>query len=286
MSLDIDDTIRTVLNDGLAGQLDYYTEYLDVARFPEPDYQPAVRDFFRRKYASQTFDVVVAPTDAMVDFVNAVSRRVVSGRSGRVRLSSPEQPVDSATGPRTTGVVFPLNLKSTIDIAIQLQPDLRHVFVVSGVSDTDRVLPGSGAGAIPRPSTAGLASPTRPDWRCQTCSDGWPTLPQHTIVYFLSFFDDGHGSKFDELKALDQVAAVANVPTYVWIDTREGHGSVGGSVFSVERAAGAVANVALRVLKGESPESIPVREIDAQHHPIRLAAAPALGHQRDSTPGG
>ena len=42
-----------------------------------------------------------------------------------------------------------------------------------------------------------------------------------------------------------------------------GHGSVGGSVFSVERAAGAIANVALRVLKGESPESIPVRELDA-----------------------
>ena len=39
--LDIDDTIRAVLSHGLAGQLDYYTEYLDVARFPEPDYQPA-----------------------------------------------------------------------------------------------------------------------------------------------------------------------------------------------------------------------------------------------------
>ena len=85
MSMDIDDTIRTVLNDGLAGQLDYYTEYLDVARFPEPDYEPAVRDFFRRKYARQTFDVVVATTDAMLDFVNSVSRRVVSGRGGRVR---------------------------------------------------------------------------------------------------------------------------------------------------------------------------------------------------------
>ena len=112
-------------------------------------------------------------------------------------------------------------------------------------------------------STAGLTSPTRPDWRCQTCSDGWPNCLSHTIVYFLSFFDDGHGSKFDELKALDEVAAVANVPTYVWIDTSGGHGSVGGSVLNVERVAGAVANVALRVLNGESPESIPVREIDA-----------------------
>ena len=83
MSVDIDSTIRSVLDDGLAGRLDYYTEYLDVARFPEPDYQLAVRDFFRRKYARQTFDVVVATTDVTVDFVNSVSRRVVSGRGDR-----------------------------------------------------------------------------------------------------------------------------------------------------------------------------------------------------------
>jgi signal transduction histidine kinase len=38
---------------------------------------------------------------------------------------------------------------------------------------------------------------------------------------------------------------------------------VGGDVLSVELMSRAVANVALRVLKGESPDSIPVREIDA-----------------------
>lgn len=31
VSMEIDGTIRTVLTDGLAGRLDYYTEYLDVA---------------------------------------------------------------------------------------------------------------------------------------------------------------------------------------------------------------------------------------------------------------
>src|SRR5687767_7809786 len=111
-------------------------------------------------------------------------------------------------------------------------------------------------------STAGLTSPTRPDWRCRTFCDAWPNCLAIRL-YFLSFFDDGHGSKFDELTALDQVAAAANVPTYVRIDTSGGHGGVGGSVMNVERASLAVANVALRLLKGESPESIPVREIDA-----------------------
>jgi PAS domain S-box-containing protein len=263
MSSDIDDTIRTVLNDGLAGQLDYYTEYLDVARFPEPDYQLAVRDFFRRKYARQTFDLVIATTDVTLEFVNAYrdelfpAAAVVSGVSSpQANLSTPR------AGPRATGVVLPVDLKRTIDVAIQLQPDLRDVFVVSGASDTDRGYQDLARaqfrafdGRIRFTYSSGLA--------IQDLLRRVSALPQHTIVYFLTFFEDGHNSTFDELKALDQVAAVANVPTYVWIDTRMGHGSVGGSVFSVERAAGAVANVALRVLKGESPQSIPVREIDA-----------------------
>ena len=256
MSLDIDDTIRTVLNDGLAGQLDYYTEYLDVARFPEPDYQPAVRDFFRRKYASQTFDVVVATTDVMIEFVNTYRDELFPGAAVVSCAGSPRP------GPKATGVVLPLDLKSTIDVAIQLHPDLRQVFVVSGASDTDRFYQDLARaqfrafdGRLGFTYSSGLAMPDL----LRRVSE----LPRHTIVYFLSFFEDGHSSKFDELKALDQVAAVANVPTYVWIDSSVGHGSVGGSVLNVERAAGALANVALRVLKGESPESIPVREIDA-----------------------
>ena len=110
-------------------------------------------------------------------------------------------------------------------------------------------------------------------------------LPPHTIVYFLSFFEDGHGSKFDELKALDRVAAAANVPTYAWIDTRAGHGSVGGTVLNVESAAGALANVALRVLEGRITRQHPRARDRPQHHPIRLAAAPALGHQRNPAAG-
>ena len=263
MSLDIDDTIRTVLNDGLAGHLDYYTEYLDVARFPEPDYQSAVRDFFRRKYARQTFDLVVATTDVTLDFVKAYRDELFPAAAVVSGVSSPAADLSTPrAGPWATGVVLPVDLKRTIDVAIQLQPDIRDVFVVSGASDTDR----------------GYQDLARAQFRAYdgrlrfTYSSGLAiedllrqvsVLPQHTIVYFLSFFDDGHDSKFDELKALDQVAAVANVPTYVWIDTRMGHGSVGGSVFSVEFAAGALANVALRILKGESPERIPVREIDA-----------------------
>ena len=256
MSVEIDETIRTVLNNGLAGRLDYYTEYLDVARFPESDYQPAVRDFFRRKYASQTFDVVIPTTDAMVDFVNTYRDELFPGAAVVFSGGSPRP------GPKATGVVFPLNLSSTIDVALQLHPDLRQVFVVSGASDADRYYENLARsqfdayeGRLGFTYSSGLAMP---DLLRRVAE-----LPPHTIVYFLSFFEDGHSSKFDELKVLDQVAAAADVPTYAWIDSRVGHGSVGGSVLNVEIAASALATLALRVLEGESPDSIPVREIDA-----------------------
>jgi hypothetical protein len=41
---------QKTLSDGLAGRLDYYAEYIDVARFPEPGYQEALRDFLTRTF--------------------------------------------------------------------------------------------------------------------------------------------------------------------------------------------------------------------------------------------
>ena len=250
-----DNTIRTVLYNGLAGHLDYYAEYLDVMRFPEPDYQLAVRDFLRRKYAGQTFDVVVANTNAMADFVKTYRDELFPGVAVVFIATSPR------SEPKSTGVVTVLDLKSTIDIAIQLHPDLREVFVVSGASDGDRFYENLARaqfrafdGRIGFTYATGLALPE--------LLRRVAALPPHTIIYPLTFFEDGNGSKFVGDEVIDQIVSVANVPTYHWFDGVVDHGVVGGSVLSVEGVARDIANVALRVLKGESPESIPVREID------------------------
>src|SRR5262245_50729364 len=41
----VDGHIQRVLNDGLGGRLDYYSEYIDVARFPDPEFQKAQLEF-------------------------------------------------------------------------------------------------------------------------------------------------------------------------------------------------------------------------------------------------
>src|SRR4249919_3162858 len=58
-----------VLDQGLGTRLDYYSEYIDRARFPEPEYRAALRDFLYLKYRDVTFDAVVAMSDISLEFL-------------------------------------------------------------------------------------------------------------------------------------------------------------------------------------------------------------------------
>ena len=252
----LDTTIRTVLNDGLAGRLDYYTEYIDATRFPDAEYQLALRDFLRRKYGNFNVDVLVATTDGMFDFVSKNRDEVFPGAAVVFNVSSPR------SGPNSTGIVTPFDFKSTIDTAIQLHPDLRHVFVVSGVSADDRFFANLARTQF-QAFDGRLGFEYSTDLAMPALLRRVAELPPHTIIYFLTFFEDVNGGRFIPFEAFIRLAPVANAPIYHWTDIGMGHGMVGGSVLSMEVMARATANVALRVIKGESPESIPVRQVDA-----------------------
>jgi hypothetical protein len=59
-----DRAFERLLGEGLGGRLDYYTEFLDLARFDESDYPAALRDFLRAKYSRLRFDLIVVTINA------------------------------------------------------------------------------------------------------------------------------------------------------------------------------------------------------------------------------
>jgi signal transduction histidine kinase len=88
------------------------------------------------------------------------------------------------------------------------------------------------------------------------------SLPPRSIVYYLMVTQDSAGSNFVTVESLERVAGVANAPTYGFLEVWMDHGIVGGSLLSAERSVRAAADRALRVLGGESADSIPTTEID------------------------
>src|SRR5947209_4311893 len=70
ISVVVDRDLPRLLDAGLGEGQDYYAEYIDAARFTDPEYQLAFRDFLRLKYKGQRFDVVVAMQEVAAEFID------------------------------------------------------------------------------------------------------------------------------------------------------------------------------------------------------------------------
>ena len=245
------------LDRGLARGLDYYSEYLDAGRFPEAEYQQAFRDFLRLKYNQHQFNLVIAMQEVAIEFV-ATHRNGLFASTPVVFFTL--NPIDVSMA-KATGVVAPLDLRGTLELALQLQPDVKQVFVVSGAAARDKAMEAQARAELvefaPHLAFTYLSGlPTR------QLEQRLAHLPDRSIIYYLLAYEDGDGNLFQPLDYLERLAAVANRPIYSWVDSTIGRGVVGGRMQRVDAQVAAVADMALRVLNGEDAGSIPVSVLD------------------------
>ena len=246
------------LEAGLSQRIDYYSEHIDRARFPDPNYRQAFHDFLRLKYRGHRFDLVIAMSDDALKFLEPTRRELF----GDVPVVFAARNRATARIENSAGLLSEQDFAGTLTLALQLQPDTRNVFVVSGADEIDKLWAGQAAAQLrafeSRVNITHLAGLASNDLETQLAH-----LPDHSLVYYLIVFRDGTGENFHPLEYVERVVAAANAPTYSWVDSVMGQGIVGGSLKNQEAEVGAVASLALRVLRGERADTIPMSSIDA-----------------------
>jgi signal transduction histidine kinase/ABC-type uncharacterized transport system substrate-binding protein len=250
------------LTEGLAGQPDYYREYIDVVRFPDPRYQSALHDFLRRKYEHQTFDLIITVAGRALDFLEQHGAELFPG-SPVVFLGGGSSKVEELrTRLNCTGVFESVNLRATMYLALKLQPGISQVFVVSGVSEFDRAyekeLRHQARGLEGRLTFNYLSGLSLEDMQKRVAS-----LPEGSIVYYLMVTQDSTGKKFIPQDSLQKITSVANAPVYIWFGGHMEQGVIGGSVMDIETMASQTTEMASRILRGEKPEDIPIIYADS-----------------------
>jgi len=245
------------LEDGLGGRLDYYAEFIDPARFADPEYEAALATFLSRKYEDHRFQLLIAMGDGATVFLDRY-RRVFTGAPPVVFFGASRT---TARPANATGVVSEMNLTGTVTLAAALDPALRHVFAVSGADVADRKTADVAWTALAR-FKPGLDVVFLTGLPTKELEDKLRALPPHSMVFYLVVDQDGAGEFFHPLKYLERVVAAANAPTYSWVDSTLGLGVVGGMMKIQEEQIRAVSDLALRVLRGESADAIPVSYAD------------------------
>ncbi len=163
--------------------------------------------------------------------------------------------------PHSTGIFTRIDMARTMTLVGRLQPEVRRIVVVSGASAFDKSYED-----IAREQFA--AMPGRLEftyWSGLAMTDllaRVKTLPPDAALFYVSIAQDGTGARFLPDANLAPVVSSASVPTYTWNSVARGRGIIGGSLMSNEIIAERLGDLAVRLLRGETPESIPIVEID------------------------
>ena len=242
-----------LLSEGLGYQVDFYVESFDFVRFPRPEYESAYLDFLHLKYAGRRFDVLIVIGDIAIDFL-IKNRDVLFSDTPAVFYSlNPSQ----RRAANSTGLINALRFGRSIDLALALQPDLKRVYVVSGASEADRRYESQAKaefrrfeGRVEFTYFSGLVM--------RDLEEQLKGLPPRSAVYYVVVRQDGADEQFQAMTSLVRVASAANAPTYSWADAAVDSSIVGGSRRDQLSQTKAIATLALRVLRGERADDIPV----------------------------
>ena len=231
-----------------------HVEHLDFGHFSGPQFEDILRAYLLGKYRNSPINVIVAAGPKALEF--ALHVRGELGSNVPVVFSI----VDTATLARlrpsnATGHILQYTLRDQITSARALVPDLQHVALVGDPLETQsfmdefrRELPIFSA-QLDFVDLTGLS--------LQEVKRRVADLPENTAIVYTAINVDGAGVSYIPRDALAAIAEVANRPIVIDAETMLGYGGTGGFVASPTELAQQTAQLALRVLNGLDPSTIP-----------------------------
>jgi PAS domain S-box-containing protein len=255
-SIRVDEEIRAAL-DSAPYQIELYEETLQGILFSDPDSQREARLALIHRYRDRRPDIVIAVAPAPIRFM-AESHDEFGPNTPVVICASSEDQLDNLKlDSRFTGAWRTLDAAKTLEAALRLRPDTKHVVVVGGgVFWYDKRLE-----AIVKEQLhsyeSRFAFTYLSNLEMPALLEKLRHLPEHSMVFYTAISQDAAGTHFiDETQSLPMVVGAANAPVFVTEDTFIGQGTVGGYVTSYGNEGRVAGSLAVRILNGEKPQNI------------------------------
>jgi PAS domain S-box-containing protein len=249
----VDEAIRATFTADTSQRIELYSEFLDGVRFPGQAQRQRQREFLREKYRERPPDLVMAIGGGALAFLTERPSDLFRGVPIAYCSIAGDPRPEHLTDTRIADIPVPDSAIPTLEMILRLHPDVRHVAVVSGSGPRDLQYAMSLRGM----STFGDRIDLR--WLTNISIDQLrgelSRLPDHTVVLYLTMFQDSSGETFTPRRALEEFAPASRVPIYGYYETYVGHGVVGGSIVTFEEIGQKSAQVGLRILAGESVQA-------------------------------
>jgi signal transduction histidine kinase len=253
----IDQVLRDELQvNELPSRIQYYTEFLENARFPAPGQEERFASFLRDRYSDIKVDVVIALDPAAVQFLIKYRDRLFPGtpvafaRMREQTLARLKPPADFL------GTPYRLDVRPTIELALRLRPETREFVIVTGTTEVDHLwkemLRAACAEVAPGVKTRVLTGLPIDDIVTEVSK-----LPPDAFILTGTFRRDGAGIAFPGVfTLLDKLRPVAPVPILHAFENAVGRGALGSVSPPIESGPRQAAAVAKQFLAGVAPGAV------------------------------
>lgn len=239
-------------------------EAFDMARVRDASYLRSLGDILRRKYGDAEPRLIITTDTPALRFLLDSGEGLFAGIPV-VFLDADRQFVASQKMPsHVTGIAGFLDIAGTLELAQRVHPATRRVAVIVGTGPIDKVVERQ-ARQVLQPFEDSLEFLWLKGMPLDELTAAVHQLPRDSLVLYLVQLQDRNGRNYVPVSTLQGLSPRANAPIYALWDTLLGHGVVGGRMATIKKDGFRAAQMALRILKGETPASVPV--IDQRQNP-------------------
>lgn len=237
-------------------QIDPFIDYLDAKRSSGERHAAVTRDYLLGKYKGRKIDLVVVLDNPAYELILQHRDELFPGVPVVFAGVNDFEPTRLHGIDGVTGVAELMDISGTLKIAMTLHSGIRKIFVVHDYTSSGM--------AVRKEMEACLAEFEQdlefefvPPVTFEELLARMNSLLPDSLGIILTFTTDKSGRSYP-LAQSTQLITSAAVPVFATHQTRLGHGIIGGSLLSGEEHGQRAGDIAVRILRGESPDMIPV----------------------------
>jgi len=248
-------SIKTTLESQV--NVEIRVEYMDTRRIYNEIYLEELLTLYKLRFHNRQFDIVIVTDNNAFDFMREY-RDVLFPGTPIVFCGVNNYQDDMLFGLRGfTGVAEEVDITETAALALSLQPETEHIFIVNdqtNTANTTQIL--IDQAFSPYHNSIELENIRQFTW--QELQVKLANLPPNSIIFLFVVSRDSEGIFLDYDDVARILSNAANAPMYSVWDFYLGYGIVGGKLTSSSAQGEAAAKMAIQVLNGQPIENIPV----------------------------
>ncbi len=238
-------------------ELVIYAEYLDWKRFPNEAHIAQIYNLCKDKYPEKKIDLILTTDDKALEF--AIKNRAELFSNAPIVFSGVYRDaaaILTAGETNITGMYEDLDISTTLRYAMRIQPCADSMYMINEMTEsgqgTERLMSETARQEVP-----GIRIHSLSDKSIEEIEQVVQTLPPTSFLLIGPFYIEKKGRSYNAEVLARRISRASAVPIYTLFAHVFGTGVLGGSLLSGKVMGRSAGNMAVRILAGETTETIP-----------------------------